>query len=353
MKLLSVILLLIVAISGNAEDTNTTFKTFEPLTIDSSIKIIQPKDKSLYVGERCTFVIRAHSDQVDNVILYDDNKEIENFQVIEKKKIYCNTIKLHIGANKIAVEFYKDGDLVKSFDRDIYYLSELFEGSDEDEAEAYDRNYLHTEQNEKECSACHNMKSNVPLNDEALEDVSETTCYECHKGMMRVKNTHAPTANWLCLNCHNGKVSEYNMQDKGKAKYIAPDPIAKTCEYCHTKVEKWTMNKYTHGPVNDGRCVRCHNPHGSNNEFFLRKPIWNLCTTCHAEKATGKHIVSSFVFARNAGAHPTKGPRDPARPERTFACSSCHNPHGSPGIFLLRMKGGTQPFGVCRRCHDK
>ncbi len=352
MKLLSAILLLIVAISGNAEDTNTSIQIFKPQDINSSIKIIQPKDMSLYVGERCTFVVKAHSQQVDKFIIIQNNEET-SYEVTSKKSVYCNTIKLHIGENKISVDFYKDGDLIDSFDRKLYYLSELFEGSDEDEAEEYDKNYLHTDKNEKECVACHNMTSNVPLDDEAFEDVSKTTCFECHKGMMDTKNTHAPAANWLCLNCHNGKVSEYNMEDKGKAKYIAPDPIAKTCEYCHEKVEKWTRQKYTHGPVNDGRCIRCHNPHGSNNEFFLRKPIWNLCTTCHAEKANGKHVVSSFVFARNAGAHPTKGPRDPARPERTFACSSCHNPHGSPGIFLLRMKGGSQPFGVCRRCHDK
>ena len=130
------------------------------------------------------------------------------------------------------------------------------------------------------------------------------------------------------------------------------NPISKTCMSCHEQVEKWTMSKYTHGPVNDGRCERCHNPHGSKNEFFLRKNIWDICTTCHAEKANGKHVVSSFVYGRNEGAHPTKDRRDPSRPERELTCSSCHNPHGSSGIYLLRMKG-SMPFNVCKRCHKK
>ncbi|MDQ1338933.1 MAG: hypothetical protein QG567_82, partial [Campylobacterota bacterium] len=181
---------------------------------------------------------------------------------------------------------------------------------------------------------------------------TKTTCYACHKGMINTKNTHAPAANWLCADCHNGNYGEYNMQDQGASKYLVADPVAKTCGSCHDTVDGWQNSKFGHGPVNDGRCERCHNPHGSDHEFFLRKNIWDLCTTCHAEKANGKHVVSSFVYSRNSGAHPTKDRKDPVRPGRELTCSGCHDPHGSSGIFLLRMKG-TMPYGVCQRCHKK
>ncbi len=353
MKLLSVILLVFVALSGNTEETNSSRAIQALNNLSKNItKLLEPKDMSLYVGERCTFVIETNFEKVDKVVITEGENEVKLIEVTSKKNVYCTTLRLHVGENSFTIDYYKDGDLVDTASRKIYFLSELLEGSDDDIAEDYNKNYMHTDKNEQKCKACHNMTSNVPLDGEAFEDVSKTTCYNCHKDMMNTRNTHAPAANWLCLNCHNGKFGEYNMEDEGASKYLAPDPIAKTCEYCHEKVEKWTRQKYTHGPVNDGRCVRCHNPHGSNYEFFLRKPIWNLCTTCHAEKGSGKHVVSSFVYSRNKGAHPTKGPRDPARPERTFACSSCHNPHGSAGIFLLRMKG-SMPFSVCRRCHDK
>ncbi|MDY0117546.1 MAG: cytochrome c3 family protein, partial [Sulfurimonadaceae bacterium] len=78
-----------------------------------------------------------------------------------------------------------------------------------------------------------------------------------------------------------------------------------------------------------------------------------LCVTCHAEKADGKHVVSAIGFRQTStGGHPTKDRKDPARPGRDFTCSSCHNPHGSQGTKLLRMKG-SMAFGVCQRCHKK
>ncbi|WP_415396494.1 cytochrome c3 family protein [Sulfurimonas sp. CS5] len=341
MRIIYIVLLCFVALSGKTIEDSST-----------SLKIVQPFDKTRYIGENSTFIIDTTFNLVDTIVIKQDNNLTTEVKVNSTKKTYCKTIKLHTAQNSISVSSYKNGKLVNTIERDLYFLSELFEGVDEDEAEDYKLRYLHNDKNEEKCKSCHNMKSNIPTNGEAFEDVSKTTCYECHKGMINTKNTHAPTANWLCLDCHNGKYAEYNMDQEGKSKYLAPNPIAKTCTSCHETVKKWTESKYTHGPVNDGRCERCHNPHGSDNDFFLRKPIWELCTTCHAEKADGKHVVSSFVFSRNSGAHPTKGVKDPARPSRDLTCSGCHNPHGSSGVFLLRMKG-SMSFGVCNRCHKK
>ncbi len=343
MRLLSLIFLLVAALFGRAEDTNRS--------ATASIELIRPIDKSLYVGARATFVVNVLSKEIDRVVIAQDEGTTEEITVIPTKRTYCKTINLHVGDNIINVQSYRGDTLVDTLKRELYFLSELFEGLD-DEPEGFVRHYLHNNTDENRCKACHNMRSNVPTDGEPFEDVTKTTCYECHHGMMDTQNTHAPAANWLCLDCHDGQIGEYNMQDEGKSKYLVRDPVEQNCDSCHDVLIDWNSNKYSHGPVNDGRCIRCHNPHGSDNEFFLRKSIWDLCTTCHAEKATGKHIVSSFVFSRNKGAHPTKGPKDPARPERTFACSSCHNPHGSNGIFLLRMKG-SMPFSVCSRCHQK
>jgi len=334
------VLLLFTAFSGSAEESV------------ASMKIIQPLDKSRYIGENSTFIIDAVDKGVDKIVILQDSNFTTTIEIDSTKKTYCKTIKLHAGQNNVYVSSYKNGELISVNKRDLYFLSELFEGVDEDDAEDYDLRYFHKDEKEQKCKSCHNMTSNVPTDGEAFEDITKTTCYNCHNSMINTSNTHAPTANWLCLDCHNGKVGEYNIADAGASKYLAPDPISKTCGTCHDSVQEWQSRKYGHGPVNDGRCERCHNPHGSDNEFFLRKNIWDLCTTCHAEKASGKHVVSSFVFSRNKGGHPTRDRKDPARPGREFGCSSCHNPHGSKGVYLLRMKG-TMPFNVCRRCHKK
>ncbi len=343
MKIIYALLLLFVALSGKTEEIGT------------SIKIIQPMDKTRYIGENSTFVIDTDLKNVDKIVIVQDNANaMTTLEVNSTKKTYCKTIRLHAGKNIISINSYKNDKLIGTQERDLYFLSELFEGVDEDEAEDYELRYYHTDEKEQKCKSCHNMTSNVPTNGEAFEDVTKTTCFECHNSMINTSNTHAPAANWLCLDCHNGKVGEYNMGDTGASKYLAPDPISKTCGTCHDTVAEWQSRKYGHGPVNDGRCERCHNPHGSNNEFFLRKSIWNLCTTCHAEKATGKHVIPQIGFGRRTkdGGHPTKDRKDPARPGRDLACSSCHNPHGSSGVFLLRMKG-SMPFNVCQRCHKK
>lgn len=341
MKLIYLSLLFLAAICGSAKE------------IASPIDIIQPLDETRYLGENSTFVIDTDINRVDKIVITQDNNKSTTVDITAAKKTYCKTIKLHVGENRVHVSSYKDGKLLNTTERNYFFLSELFEGADEDSAENYELDYFHNGEREQKCMKCHNMTSNIPTDGEAFDDVAETTCFDCHKGMLNTRSTHAPTANWLCTYCHTGEADAYNMEDEGKSRYIWPDPISKVCAGCHDQVDNWQANKYGHGPVNDGRCMRCHNPHGSNNEFFLRKPIWKLCTTCHTEKAIpGNHIVAGFVFGRNKGAHPTKDRADPARPGRDFVCTSCHNPHGSSGIYLLRMKG-SRPFNVCRRCHKK
>lgn len=317
-----------------------------------SFEIIQPLDKSRYVGTSSTFVIDTSYDLVDTIIITQDNNKTTNLKIEKSKKTYCKTINLHVGENQLSITSYKDNKIIDATKRNIYFLSELAEDIDKYTVEEYDPIYFHNDEKEQKCKSCHNMTSNIPKNNKALEDVSTTTCYECHKGMNNTKNTHAPTANWLCIECHNGQFGEFNMEEEGASKYLAPDPISKACGTCHEDIDEWKARKYDHGPVNDGKCERCHNPHGSENDFFLRKPIWELCITCHAEKADGKHVVSSYVFSRNSGSHPTKGIKDPLRPEREFTCTSCHDPHGSHGTMLLRMKG-SMPFSVCNKCHKK
>lgn len=315
------------------------------------INLVEPQDHALFDDDIATMVVKVDTEKVDNITIVLDNNTTHRLAVAAPRDTYCKSITLHQALNTVTITTTFRDKTVQRSAFTFYYMPELYEGIDE-KPEIYQVHFFHSSEKEKKCVACHDMNNNIPTGDNVFEDVTQTTCYSCHQRMLATRNTHAPAANWLCTNCHDGKAGEYNMESAGTSKYLVADPVDRTCQKCHEDVEKWEMSGNSHGAVNDGRCERCHNPHGSDHEFFLRKSIWDLCTTCHAEKATGAHILASYVFGRNDGAHPTKGKSDPSRIGRELTCSSCHNPHGSQGKYLLRMKG-SMPFNVCQRCHQK
>ncbi len=331
------------------------------------VKVLRPLDKSLVDEEYLTVVIERLDPKVREVRIQNGTKVIATIRTDRKRRTYCKTIPLHLGINHLRIHIAEpDIQGAKEPLIDIFVRSEVHEEADE-APPSYTKHYFHTSRNEKHCSKCHNMKPDNtvrlrrPLKNlehgaqsiHVLDDPARSHCYNCHKALVSRKNDHSPAVNMLCTICHTGESGEFNTKYAKKSKYLMPDPIAERCFVCHTGLKKrWYTNKSQHGPLKTGRCDKCHNPHASNYAFFLRKPIYELCTTCHSEKAEGKHVLGSFVFNRNSGAHPLKGRPDPSRPGRNLTCSSCHNPHGSNGIYLLRTNS-TNTYSICQRCHKK
>jgi predicted CXXCH cytochrome family protein len=122
--------------------------------------------------------------------------------------------------------------------------------------------------------------------------------------------------------------------------------VMETCLKCHQDIAR---KKIKHGPAGAGYCNLCHDPHASRNPAWLRKPIWSLCTTCHADKGSGVHVVAGFV---SGNSHPTRKRRDPARPGKRLSCTSCHEPHGgeTQDLFAYEVKNRTE---LCSLCHRK
>ena len=119
-----------------------------------------------------------------------------------------------------------------------------------------------------------------------------------------------------------------------------------TCKKCH----KGTADgKFGHEPVETGHCNLCHNPHASSSPSLLREPTWLLCTECHADKASGVHVL---VGSGSEPSHPTKGPQDPSEPGKQFSCISCHNPHSANSKTLLAHNKGSL-YELCQMCHQK
>ncbi|WP_187648010.1 cytochrome c3 family protein [Nitrosophilus labii] len=328
-------------------------------------QILYPLNNSVYNEEFATISLKV------------DPKKIKGFKVLtqldtsievktsSKKEIYCKTIPLKLGINEIKIKLYLNNNLSKEYKLKLFYHNEIFEVAEEIPA-GFKKIYFHNDIYENLCTKCHDMRPDFKLKTvklEAkgsattdmyiLENPQDSNCYTCHNKLASRKNGHAPAVNFMCQICHNGQTGENNLEEEGKSRYLYPDPIIKVCFTCHKRIEHIIEKNYSdHGPTNSGRCNLCHNPHSSKNIFFLKKSIWNLCTTCHAEKASGLHVIASFVYQRNKGGHPTKDRKDPSRPGRELVCSSCHDPHGSKGPFLLRTTGKI-PFSICKRCHKK
>jgi len=192
-----------------------------------------------------------------------------------------------------------------------------------------------------QCLACHQQGSH-PVKIGIPSGKVENVCFRCHtakKAWLNMAHIHGPVGTGDCTVCHNPHGDNNHSQ-------LWADGKAELCVACHTdkkallSTEK--TSRYIHGILTGSGCIACHNPHATQNRFQLSKPINELCTGCHTS-------LAGIERGHPVGGHPVSGVKDPRRPERMFACTSCHNPHGSEFKFLLigDILGGH----VCSQCH--
>ena len=198
---------------------------------------------------------------------------------------------------------------------------------------------FHAVPREERCRTCHDL---TPKETDKMPPApSQSTCYPCHHQITAFSQVHGPAAVWACTVCHDPKTTP---------KYATPRPVRDLCYTCHVAAkEAFFRSKYQHGPTATGKCIICHNPHGTNNPFWLKKPPWYLCTTCHPEKSEGKHVLAWGITGES---HPTRGRPDLSRPGSELACHSCHNPHGANAPALWQF-GATERMQFCQTCHNK
>lgn len=192
-----------------------------------------------------------------------------------------------------------------------------------------------------QCLSCH-QKEGQPLKVTIPGGKVETVCFRCHtakKAWLGKAHIHGPVGTGDCTVCHNPHGDNNHSQ-------LWADGKAELCVACHTDkktlLQKEGGPKRIHGILTGAGCIACHDPHATQNQFQLTKPINELCTSCHTS-------LAGVTRGHPVGGHPVEGVKDPRRPERMFACTSCHNPHGSGYKFLLigDILGGH----VCSQCH--
>ena len=158
-------------------------------------------------------------------------------------------------------------------------------------------------------------------------------CLECHEDKAKGKNVHTAVS-MGCLSCHEIRVTK----DVTRVKLITATPAA-LCFTCHADKNPAEIKGTVHKPA-ERDCLKCHDPHASDNPNQLLKPESgdqkeNLCLSCHS---TGLHT-------------PEKGSRHAAL---DMGCDSCHLTHKtgpSSNLEFAKHLKKSAP-ALCVECHD-
>jgi predicted CXXCH cytochrome family protein len=169
----------------------------------------------------------------------------------------------------------------------------------------------------------------VPLE----KNADSAKCLECHADKAKGKFVHTAISTG-CTSCHEIRVN----RDVTRVKLITTTTYG-LCLTCHKDKNAAELKGTVHKPaVRD--CVKCHDPHESDNKNQLLKPTSgdqkeNLCLSCHT---TGLNV-------------PEKGSRHAAL---DLGCETCHVTHktGEPGNPEFDFHLTKSPPALCIDCHD-
>jgi len=124
-------------------------------------------------------------------------------------------------------------------------------------AEPPARYFTHPPYRDNRCGSCHDSESGQPI-----KAIRDGLCLACHAPIAaEPKFLHGPVAVNDCGVCHHHHESRY-------AKLLLTDPTA-TCLVCHDRSDL-TKGEH-HADLERRTCVDCHNPHGGNDRFFLKR----------------------------------------------------------------------------------
>ena len=221
----------------------------------------------------------------------------------------------------------------------------------------------------------------VPLE----QNIDSAKCLECHEDKSKGKFVHSAIA-MGCMSCHEVRVNK----DITRVKLITTTPQS-LCITCHADKDAASLKGTVHPPaVRD--CIKCHDPHISDNKNQLLKATAgkkgkNLCLdchnqgvnvpekgsrhaaldmgcdTCHVTHKVGEKAKQEFdnhltkaVPALCIDCHDVKDAAlikaHQGQPFATVSCTQCHDPHQSAQPKLMQ-KFTHPPFAdkTCEICH--
>lgn len=167
------------------------------------------------------------------------------------------------------------------------------------------------------------------------------TCLTCHEdhGKSLGANLHGKLAQGpaTCESCH-GPGAAHAESSGDKAKILGPSAaaakVSAQCLSCHDQREGHRFFPSSRHAAEGVSCASCHGIHAAKPvvQGVLRQGSTTaLCLSCHKG-------MEKSLFTRS---------RHPLR-EGKMECTSCHDPHGTPGKTMLK---GASANDLCFTCH--
>lgn len=174
--------------------------------------------------------------------------------------------------------------------------------------------------------------------------VGEAACLGCHEDQgkdssphARSRNLRTPAAAQACESCHGpGKAHVDAGGGEGLIKNptkMKPREVGELCATCHNRTEQnqWAGSKHDSRNMS---CTTCHSVHASKSaDGQLKKAsVSETCVQCHRKEVNKVHKSSHMPLS-----------------EGKMECTTCHNPHGSQNVRMLRE--GNSITEACASCH--
>ncbi len=201
------------------------------------------------------------------------------------------------------------------------------------------------------CIVCHQAHSSKEP--KLLSMDANTLCLSCHQEVANkatAPGMHKHEAlTQGCVHCHDPHASDHKFQLKA----TAPD----LCLSCHRQQFDTMIGdaKVVHGVINqEGGCTGCHEPHGSSLAKLQRTSQPDLCLSCHDKEiknAEGATLTNMAALLKDNPDH-----HGPIREGECTACHNPHagehfrllSEEYPPEFYAPFM---LDTFKLCFKCH--
>jgi DmsE family decaheme c-type cytochrome len=177
--------------------------------------------------------------------------------------------------------------------------------------------------------------------------VGDDTCTTCHEsegkslrgtlhGKAQNVRTPAGRAGQSCETCHGPgqkHVDSGRKEDIRRFDAMSSRDVNATCLTCHNKSSHANWQGGMHEARNVS-CATCHSVHAPKSERAQLKTatVVQTCETCHKQET---------MKVKKSGHMPLR--------EGKMDCTTCHSPHGSTNVRMLRV--GNSLNEMCASCH--